>query len=111
MEDGVLIPALTDVVDMGKSYKCLVDLPAVSKDDLEIKIRGNTLEIIGETSTENRQTNGYLLKKERTKNGYHRILTFPESITGSNVKARFENGVLEVEIPKEFSAESLVRIE
>jgi HSP20 family protein len=104
---GLLLrPARVDVIDTGKSYKITAEIPGVPKENLDIRIRGTSVEIRGESSTETRKEEESVLRHERTYAGYFRSLDLPEDVIATDAKAKVENGVLELELPKRSPAPS-----
>lgn len=89
-----------DVADTGASYRITADLPGVPKEQLDVRVRGTTVEIRGDhaTTTETKQTD--YVHQERTYAGFYRSLEMPEPVVAAEAKAKVENGVLELELPK-----------
>lgn len=75
-------------------------MPGVSKEDISISIKGDTLEIKAEKKEEKKEEDAGFLRKERTYKNYYRSLTLPEPINTEKINATFDNGVLNIEIPK-----------
>jgi HSP20 family protein len=96
-----LRPARADVIDTGKSYRIVAEIPGIRKEDLEIRVRGTSVEIRGETAKESRKEDESLIHRERSYAGYYRSLDLPEAVVGKDAKAKVENGVLELELPKQ----------
>jgi HSP20 family protein len=93
------VPA-TDLVEEGDHYVLRADVPGVSEDDVKVEFEDNVLTISGERKSEHeRRKNGYY-RIERARGRFARSLTLPEGVDADGIKARFENGVLEVRIPK-----------
>ncbi len=97
----VFRPARTDVIDAGETYKIVAELPGVPKENVDIRVRGNSVEIRGESTQETTKDTPSVLHRERSYAGYYRSLDLPEAVVAKNAKARVENGVLELELPKE----------
>jgi HSP20 family protein len=103
--DGRLFrPARTDVSETGTAYKIVVEVPGIPKDKLDIRLRGTSLEIRGENDASSDTKDGEFMHRERTYAGYFRRLELPEPVVASQAKAKVENGVLELELPKEHPA-------
>jgi len=75
------------------------DLPGVSPEDVDITLDGNVLTISGhrKAATAEDGTNYYL--REVRYGAFRRSMTVPENLDPDSIKARFENGVLEVLLP------------
>jgi HSP20 family protein len=100
--DGSLFrTAPTDVVDTGKAYQIKAEVPGIPKDQIDIRVTGNVVEISGENKTEKTdRTQGYL-HRERFVTGFHRAFELPEPVVADHAKAQVVNGVLELELPKQ----------
>ncbi len=74
------------------------DLPGVKLDEVDITLDGNTLTISGERkATSGEEVNYYL--REAPLGAFRRSVAVPEGVDADSIKARFENGVLEVVLP------------
>jgi HSP20 family protein len=93
------VPA-TDLVEEGDHYVLRADVPGVSEDDVTVELEDNVLTISGERKSEHEQSKNGYYRIERASGRFARSLTLPEGVDADSIKARFENGVLEVTIPK-----------
>ena len=93
------IPA-TDLVEEGDHYVLRADLPGVGEDDVKVELEDNVLTVSGERKSEHEQRKNGYYRIERASGRFARSLTLPEGVDADSIKARFENGVLEVTIPK-----------
>ena len=93
------IPAM-DLVEEGDHYVLRADVPGVSQDDVQIEVDGGVLTVSGERRSEHEQrTDGYY-RIERASGRFSRSLTLPDGIDPDGIEAGYEDGVLEVRIPK-----------
>jgi HSP20 family protein len=76
------------------------DLPGMSEDDVDIEIKDNVLTVSGERKSENEEKGEGYHRVERAFGRFSRSLSLPQGIDPEKVEAKFENGVLEVQIPK-----------
>ena len=93
------VPA-TDLVEEGDHYVLRADVPGVSEDDVKVELEDDVLTISGERKSEHEQRDNGYRRIERAWGRFARSLTLPEGVDADGIKARFENGVLEVTIPK-----------
>jgi HSP20 family protein len=93
------VPA-TDLVEEGDHYVLRADVPGVREDDVKVELEDNVLTISGERKSEHEQRKNGYYRLERASGRFARSLTLPEGVDPASIKARFENGVLEVSIPK-----------
>jgi HSP20 family protein len=93
------IPAM-DLVETEDHFVLKADLPGVAESDVGIELEGNVLTISGERKTEHEAKKDGYYRLERSMGTFSRALTLPEGIDAGAVTASFDNGVLEVRIPK-----------
>jgi HSP20 family protein len=89
-----------DVFDEGGSIVVKAELPGISRNDIEIKLIDNMLEITGEKKTEEKIDRRDYLRVERSYGRFSRTLRLPEGLDGEHVTANFADGVLEIKIPR-----------
>ncbi len=91
---------LLDVIDKGKEILVQAELPGVNKEDIEIDLNEDTLTIKASKKkliTEEKE--GYFYQ-ERGYAGYYRTVPLPTKVDPDRVKAKYNNGVLEIVLPK-----------
>jgi len=89
----------TDVKETDEGYELDVDLPGFNKDEIKLDLNNGCLTISTEKSL-NKESKGKMLRQERYVGTMQRSFYVGESITEEDIKARFENGVLSLIIPK-----------
>ena len=75
------------------------DLPGVSLEDVDITLDGNVLTISGERKVGTQVEGVSYYLNELPHGAFRRSVTVPEGVDADSIKARFENGVLEVILP------------
>lgn len=93
------IPAM-DLIEDEEHYVLRADLPGMSEDDVEIEIKDNVLTVSGERRSEDDTRGEGYHRVERSFGRFSRALTLPDGVAADQVAANFENGVLEVRVPK-----------
>jgi HSP20 family protein len=89
-----------DLIETADKYTLRADLPGLSDEDLNIQFEDNVLTISGERKAEHTdQQEGYY-RMERAFGTFSRSLTLPDGVDPDTVHARFDRGVLQVDIPK-----------
>lgn len=90
-----------DVVENDKAYELHVAVPGVNKDDFQIEMKDNFLTISGERkfTTEKKEENYRAIETQF--GSFSRSFSLPENVDGSKINARYNNGILEVTIPKD----------
>lgn len=91
-------------------YGVSFDLPGFSKEDLQVEIIEDRLEVRGERKKEKREENEGSFYTEKVYGTFSRSIQLPKNASRDEVKADFKNGVLNLEIKKE-SQTSAKRIE
>ena len=93
------IPAI-DLVETADEFVLRADLPGLTEQDVNIELEDNVLTVSGERKAEHEERKEGYYRVERSSGSFSRSLTLPEGVDPESVKAGFENGVLEVRIPK-----------
>ena len=93
------VPAM-DLVENDNEYVLRADLPGISESDVKIELDDNVLRISGERKSEHEERKQGYYRIERSSGAFSRSLTLPEGVDADAVKATFDQGVLEVRVPK-----------
>jgi HSP20 family protein len=93
------IPAM-DLVETDEHFVLKADLPGLTESDVNIEVEDNVLTVSGERKAEHEDKREGYVRVERAYGAFRRSLTLPEGVDPETVTASFENGVLEVRIPK-----------
>jgi HSP20 family protein len=93
------MPAM-DLVETEDALVLKADLPGLKRDDVSIEVKDRVLVISGERETEHAEAIGGVHRAERSFGSFARSLTLPDGIDSEQIAADFEDGVLEVRIPK-----------
>ena len=94
-----------DVIDTPTEVEIQAEIPGLTKEDVEITVeKGNVLSIKGEKKSKISQKDGdterKYLYKELKHSSFCRKFSLGENLDGKNVSATFNNGILEIKIPK-----------
>jgi HSP20 family protein len=93
------VPAM-DLVESEDHLVLRADLPGMREDDVEIEIKDGVLTVSGERKAEHEEKGEGFHRVERAFGRFSRSLSLPDGIDAGKVAAKFENGVLEVTVPK-----------
>ena len=95
----------TDITDQGDSFLLEADLPGFSKEDINLDLNGDTLTINAERHSEyeDKDKKGNYIRCERSYGKYSRSFDVSE-IDCDNIKAKLDNGVLKLTLPKKQKA-------
>ena len=90
-----------DVSENDKAYVIQAEIPGVTKNDISITIDGEHVAIGAEVKREKDAKNGERqLRSERYYGKVYRAFTLEQAVDEASAQARYENGVLEVTLPK-----------
>ena len=92
----------TDIKEHDGGYELTVDLPGVKKDDIKAELNDGYLTITADnnSSKDENDEKGKYICRERYSGSYSRSFYVGESVTEEDIKAKFENGTLTMDIPK-----------
>lgn len=93
------VPAV-DIFETADSVVVKAELPGVSRENIDIQVRDNTLTLKGERKFEREIQDENYLRIERSYGAFHRAFSLPTVIRQDKVKAALRDGVLEVTLPK-----------
>jgi HSP20 family protein len=99
--DGNVLQIRIDVEEKDKAYTVRADIPGVKKEDINVRIDGNIVQIDAETKQDKEvKEKGKLLRSERYYGSVSRSFSLSQDIDESKAMAKYENGVLNLELPK-----------
>ena len=94
------LPAV-DIHETDEMFTVEADLPGIDKDNVKVDVESGTLVISGERKYEKEEKKENIHRIERSFGRFSRSFSLPSYVDTSKVKARMENGVLKVELPKQ----------
>lgn len=93
------VPAM-DLVETADAYVLRADLPGVAEADVSVQLEDGLLTVAGQReSTTKDEREGYM-RLERSTGSFQRSLRLPDGVDAGAVTASFDQGVLEVRVPK-----------
>lgn len=92
----------TDVREHDDRFEVEIDLPGFKKDQIQLKLENGYLTVSAAKGLDKdeKDKKGKLIRQERYSGAMSRSFYVGDAITQEDVKAKFENGVLKLEIPK-----------
>ena len=91
----------TDVKETDSGYELDVDLPGFKKEEIKLELENGYLTISTEKSLENKEEQkGKIIRQERYSGTMQRSFYVGNAVTEEDIKAKYENGVLSLTIPK-----------
>jgi HSP20 family protein len=97
----------TDVFARNGSLVVKIDLPGIEPKDIHVKVFEGELTVTGERKADKEIKEEGYFRKETTYGFFERHLTVPKGIKESEIKAEYDNGVLEISMPKAAKVEDL----
>lgn len=97
----------TDVRETEKGYELDIDLPGFKKEDVHAELKNGYLTISAQKGLEKEEKKteeGRYLRRERYSGSLSRSFYVGDAITEDDVKAKFENGILQISLPKKEAA-------
>jgi HSP20 family protein len=95
-----------DVTENKESYLFKADVPGVKKEDLEVTISGNRVQVTGKRDSEHETKTDAVYTYERQYGSFSRSFTLPEGADLAHAKSELKDGVLTLVIPKTAAAET-----
>jgi HSP20 family protein len=92
-------PAL-DISERKDAYLVTVELPGVEAEDLEITLEDGLLTIQGERHFAHDSSEQQFHRVERRYGAFRRSITLPAQVQAEQIEASFDNGVLQIVVPK-----------
>ena len=92
----------TDIQEFDDRYKMDLELPGYGKDDVKVSLKEGYLTIAAEKSEskDEKDSDGKYLRRERSYGSMQRSFYVGDDVTENDIKAKFKDGILSVEVPK-----------
>ena len=101
-----------DLKETDKAYLLCLEVPGMTRDDIEIQIRGEALQVCGQKTQERDDASAAYRLSERRFGRFDRSFPIPPDVARDHIEAAVREGVLTVTLPKTSDAErSRTRIE
>lgn len=92
--------ALVDMYEKEDKFVVRAELPGVKKEDIDISLSGDTLFIEGERKPPEDVKSGEYKCSEVCYGSFSRSVTMPSAVDDSKIEASYEDGILEISLPK-----------
>lgn len=92
----------TDIKESDAAYEMDIDLPGFKKEDVSAKLENGYLTISASKGVDKEEKNdeGVYIRRERYTGECSRTFYIGEAVKQEDIKARFEDGILKVTVPK-----------
>lgn len=98
-EDVLHFPPV-NIVDKDAAFVIEMAAPGFEKADFNVKLENNILTISTEKKEAASETTEKIVRQEFSKKSFKRSFTIDEKIDTDNINAKYENGILKLELPK-----------
>ena len=92
----------TDVRELEDGYEIIMDLPGFKKDEIEIMLENGYLNVSATKGLDKDESDkaGKYIRRERYSGSMSRSFYVGDGVSQEDIKAKFENGVLTLDVPK-----------
>ncbi|MGW9686932.1 Hsp20/alpha crystallin family protein [Flagellimonas sp. 2504JD1-5] len=97
------VPAV-NIKDNVDGFELELAVPGGKKEDFKVEVDKDVLTISSEVKSENKESKENYTRKEFTYASFKRAFTLPETVDGSKIDAKYEDGILKVALPKKEEA-------
>ena len=95
-----------DVTEADNAYIVKAEIPGVRKEDIDVRIEGNLVSLSAEVNKQSEEKkDGRVIRSERYQGYVSRSFSLGANVDQAKASAKYENGVLELVLPKRESTE------
>jgi len=106
--EPVAAASFTPAVDIYEDNQKVVlklEVPGIEEKDLDIRVENHTLTVKGERKFEKEEKEENFHRIERRYGSFYRAFTLPSTVDTENVDAKYNAGVLKIELKKKAEAQ------
>lgn len=89
-----------NVYDDGESYIVRAEVPGIDPKKVDVTVTGDTLTLRGERIDSELPEGASYHRRELKTGQFRRALTLPDQVDNSKVMASYQNGILEIRLPR-----------
>ncbi|MEN8121094.1 MAG: Hsp20/alpha crystallin family protein [Bacteroidota bacterium] len=89
-----------NIAENNNEFKIEFAVPGLTKEEFKINLDNNILTVGSEKKEEKEESNENFTRREFNYSSFQRSFTLPDSANGEKIKAEYNNGILNIEIPK-----------
>lgn len=104
------VPAV-NITENGNEFKIGVAIPGLKKEDVKIAVDNGILTISAEKEEQKEEKDERFTRKEFSYNSFSRSFSLPEAVKEEDIKAKFEDGMLKLTLPKKEEAKKKAKKE
>lgn len=106
--EATLVPAV-NISETADQYQIELAAPGLSKEDFKVILERKLLSIVVQKEQSNEQDNKNYSRREFSYNSFTRSFTLPDSADEHNIHAKYNDGILLIQIPKKEEAKMTSR--
>lgn len=88
-----------NVFQRGSDFVAMIEMPGISKDDLGLEVRGNTIRISGK-KTVDYGGRASMHRRERDTGSFDRTISLPVQLDADRITADYRDGILALSLPR-----------
>jgi len=89
-----------DIIEKEDHFEVTAELPGVNKDDIKVHLHDGVLTLEAKSEQESESEKDKVIRKERRTGFFSRSFTVGKEVSGDDIHAKFENGLLTLTAPK-----------
>ncbi len=93
------VPA-TNIIEDEKAFEIQLAVPGMKRDDFRMEMEDNVLSVVFDRKEEKEKEHVEYLRREFDIDGFTRSFSIPKTADAENIKARYDNGILHITVPK-----------
>lgn len=90
-----------DILETEAAFEIHVAVPGVNKEDFKLDVNDKVLSISGERKFTKEKNDENFHSIETQYGAFSRSFTLPENVDAAKISAKYNNGILEVSLPKD----------
>lgn len=98
--DGGLNSPPANISETDKEFKLDLSVPGMKRDDFKVDVEDGVLTISSEKEEKKTENENNFRRREFSYSSFSRSFTLPENVDENNINAKYDNGMLQVTIPK-----------
>jgi len=101
LEGEMAFAPKVDILESDKTYELQFALPGFNKEDFVIDVDDSVLTVSGERKFEEEKTEKTFRSVQTSYGSFKRSFSLPENVNAKKIEAKYNNGILEIVIPKD----------
>lgn len=100
---GAPLPKV-NIKDQAESFELELAVPGLKKEDFTVEVDKDIMTISSERKSESEEKKEQYTRREFTHSSFKRAFTLPDTVDGSKIDAKYEDGILKLTLPKKQEA-------